>query len=245
MSHPPPAAKSMAGAAYQVVRSAIVAGTLPPGSRLGPAEIAERFGFGVTPTREALSRLSAENLVIAYEQRGFRVSPLSSVELRELLALRLGFERDAIMRSIAEGGVKWEAAVIAALHILKRCPEPTPDQSEADLNIWNQRHDAFHAALMSGTDAPWLKRFHALSVAQIERYRVAILRHGALHDAHSAAAQLLPHMISHKAHDTLCEAVLSGDAGLAEQTLRHHITETANIFVDLFEKIAPQIETGV
>ena len=44
----------------------------------------ERYEIGATPLREALNRLSAEELVRREEQRGFRVAPVSLSDLAEL-----------------------------------------------------------------------------------------------------------------------------------------------------------------
>ncbi len=89
-------------------------------------ELSARFGFGPTPIREALARLAAETLAVAQEQKGYRVPALCGAELRELLGLRLNFEREAMFRSMREGGAAWEARVVAACHLLTRCDAPQP-----------------------------------------------------------------------------------------------------------------------
>lgn len=224
-------ARSQTGEAYRTLRGAIVSGTLAPGERLSPAELSVRFGLGPTPIREALARLAAENLAVAFEQRGYRVAPLSGAELRELLALRLGFERDAMFRSMREGGESWEAGVVAAFHLLARTKAPHPGLAPEALALWSQRHDAFHRAIIAGCDAPWLRRFHAMAVEQIERYRIAILRHrGGV-----AAAARLQRLLSHEDHAALRDAVLSGDEARADAALTAHIGETAEIFAAMFE----------
>ena len=44
----------------------------------------EHYDAGQTPLREALNRLTTEDLVIGKEQRGFFVKPISLEELGEL-----------------------------------------------------------------------------------------------------------------------------------------------------------------
>ncbi len=230
------AMKSQTGEAYRLLREAIVAGRLVPGMRLSPAELSTRFGLGPTPIREALARLAAENLAIAFEQRGFRVAPLSARELRELLDLRLGFEREAMLRSMREGGDNWEAGVVSTCHLLLRCVPPHPGSSPSDMAEWSRRHDAFHTAIIAGCEAPWLKRFHRMAVEQIERYRVAIL------GAHRVGGEpsRLTALLSHEEHARLRDAVLARDEAAAATLLTAHIGESAAIFAALFEGV----ETG-
>jgi DNA-binding GntR family transcriptional regulator len=226
-------ARSQSGEAYRALRSAIVAGDLAPGLRLSPAELSARFGLGPTPIREALARLAAENLATAIEQRGYRVAPLSSAELRELLTLRLGFEREAMFRSMSEGGPAWEAELVAAFHLLSRSEAPHPGIAPDALEIWSRRHDAFHIAIIAGCDAPWLRRFHAMAVEQIERYRIAILRQRALPEWEMRLQRLL----SHEDHAALRESVLSRDEARADAALSAHISETADTFAAMFENV--------
>ncbi len=115
-------------------------------------------------------------MVVALPQRGFRVAPLSQAELSDLLNLRLGFEREAVLASIQVNDPRWRAAVEQALDALLRTAPPTQGQRTGDFADWNAAHDAFHAALMGGVDLPWLRRFHRLCLDQIERYRAAMLR---------------------------------------------------------------------
>ena len=224
-------ARSQTGEAYRTLRGAIISGELRPGLRLSPAELSARFAFGPTPIREALARLAAENLAVAFEQRGYRVAPLSGSELRELLDLRLGFEREAMFRSMREGGADWEAGVISAFHLLSRTEAPHPGIAPAALEDWSRRHDAFHLAIIDGCTAPWLRRFHAMAVEQVERYRVAILRH---HGVPVAEARL-QRLLSHEEHASLRDAVLSRDTARADAALTAHVGETAEIFAAMFE----------
>ncbi len=236
---PPDPARSQTGEAYRALRAAILGGDLAPGLRLSPVELSARFGFGPTPIREALARLAAETLAVAQEQKGYRVPALCGAELRELLGLRLNFEREAMFRSMREGGAAWEARVVAACHLLTRCDAPQPGMPpdamppEA-LALWATRHDDFHRAILDGCQAPWLMRFHGMVVEQIERYRHAILKHRGLPEAEARLQRLL----SHEAHLNLRDAVLSGDTARADAALAAHIGETAEIFSAMFEAVA-------
>ena len=76
---------------------------------IGP--LAKKFGVSAVAVREALSRLVADGLVVVEDQRGFRVSPLSLSDLRDVTHTRIELECLALRRSIARGDAAWRAAL--------------------------------------------------------------------------------------------------------------------------------------
>ncbi|HVX99442.1 MAG TPA: GntR family transcriptional regulator [Pseudorhodoplanes sp.] len=60
-----------------VLRSEIIAGRLPPRTMLSEQDLSVRFGVSRTPIREALIKLSEENLVEIYPQYGSFVAPIT------------------------------------------------------------------------------------------------------------------------------------------------------------------------
>ena len=229
---PNPASKSLAEEAYAVLRRAIMDGDPPPLARLSPASLSRRFGLGTTPIREALARLAAENMVVALPQRGFRVASLTGEELSDLLNLRLGFERDAVLLSMQLRRPAWREGVERALDALLRTRPPAPGQSAADTAAWSQAHDGFHAALMAGADVPWLRRFHRTTLDQIQRYRAAMLRRQA-GPGHTPDPRLA-RMLSHAEHAALAEAVLGNDRLQTDVLLDRHVRESGAVFMALF-----------
>ena len=57
---------------YLRMRQDILSGKLKPGSKLRFTDLAENYKAGNSTLRESLSRLTADRLVIAQGQRGFR-----------------------------------------------------------------------------------------------------------------------------------------------------------------------------
>ncbi len=225
--------KSLSEEAYAVLRRAIMDGDPPPLARLSPADLSKRFELGTTPIREALSRLAAEHMVVALPQRGFRVAPLSAAELSDLLNLRLGFERDAVLLSMQARHPRWRLGVEAALEALLRTKPPAPGQRSADFAEWSRAHDTFHEALMAGTELPWLRRFHRLTLDQIERYRAAMLRRHAEPGAPSPNPRFIS-LLGHADHAAIAEAVLRGDRMQADTLLDRHMREAGAVFLALF-----------
>lgn len=79
--------------AYPTIRAMIAKWRLPPGSMINEKELMDQTGFGRTPIREALLRLSAERLVVFSPSREIRVAPVDLTEVRDLYEVRLQTDR--------------------------------------------------------------------------------------------------------------------------------------------------------
>jgi DNA-binding GntR family transcriptional regulator len=75
------------------LRTAIVAGELPPGVHLREVELAARIGVSATPVREALAQLQAEGLVEIEPNRLKRVAPLDSAKTLNLFRVQAALWR--------------------------------------------------------------------------------------------------------------------------------------------------------
>lgn len=207
--------RTLAELAYSRLRDDIVWGRLAPDEPLRSDELRRRYGLGVSPLREALSRLVVERLVIAQGQRGYRVAPVSPEEARDILAVRLLIEGEALARSLARGGVEWETAVMAAFHRLARMPLPVGPG--ADPRTWAEMHRGFHMALLSACGSPWLLNYAGNLYDQAERYRlIRVMRTPKAVLARDIAAE----------HRELLDAALARDVDRALAALRQHYSRT-------------------
>lgn len=125
---------------YSRLRADILSGQLAPSLKLKLAVLTERYGAGASPIREALSRLSAEQLVEKLDNRGFRVSPVSRAELDDIVRARRLLEDDALRASIARGDETWEDRLTAAFFRLDRTNRKDPR--------WEALHRRFHETLL-------------------------------------------------------------------------------------------------
>ena len=80
--------KTLMADVYGRLRRDVLDGELKPGSRLRFEEMKAKYGVGISPLREALTRLAAEKLVILEEHKGFRVAPISAEDLCDILFMR-------------------------------------------------------------------------------------------------------------------------------------------------------------
>lgn len=95
------------------LRQDILGGVYQPGQPLREQEIAEQFAVSRGPIREALRQLSEQGLLVLEPNKGVRVAPLPSLNVRPLIAqLRRTIELfvlDAIFEQItAEDVGQWE-----------------------------------------------------------------------------------------------------------------------------------------
>jgi DNA-binding GntR family transcriptional regulator len=81
--------------AYAALMREIVEGALAPGTVLGEVETSSRLGVSRTPLREALSRLTADGLVMAQSGRGVVVTEVSLDNITELYEVREALEEQA------------------------------------------------------------------------------------------------------------------------------------------------------
>jgi GntR family carbon starvation induced transcriptional regulator len=152
------------------LRQDIVGCRLKPGEALKFDALRSAFGASFTTLREALTSLSAEGLVIAEEQRGFRVAPVTTDDLIDVTGARILIEIELIRRSIAQGGDDWEIAVISTLHRLGRIEERLSGRHTEDPD-WKIAHRQFHEAVVSGGRSPTLLTIRASLFERAERYR--------------------------------------------------------------------------
>ncbi|WP_369094769.1 GntR family transcriptional regulator [Amycolatopsis orientalis] len=110
--------------AYERIRHAIIDGSLPPGTPLRDADLAEQLGLSRAPVRQALLRLAEDRLVVSKPQSYTRVAEFDADDVRDAVRLvralhelvvrealpRLGKPQIAAMR---EANQRFRAAVAA------------------------------------------------------------------------------------------------------------------------------------
>jgi len=215
----------------RVLRRDIIAGRLGPGTPLRLKDLALAYGVGVIPLREALSRLTAMGLVVALDQKGFSVAPLSRSDLLDATRTRQHVETIALKDSMAFGGVEWEARVLAAHHQLAHTPLYTPSRDGMNPQ-WEHAHTLFHQALVSGCASDYLIRFSEILRDQTARYR-----HLSLKGAHAGKRDVAAE------HQAIADAILAHDAVTACRLLVDHYQQTADLLLknqaDAFRAAAP------
>ncbi|ODP31056.1 GntR family transcriptional regulator [Pandoraea sp. ISTKB] len=220
----PPAQKSQSLTVAIAVREDILEARLEPGSRLHVASLVERFGVSQGAVREALSRLVADGLAVALDQKGFRVADVSIEDLRDLTEARIELEVVALRRAIARGDAAWEGRILAAYHELSKATPAAVEQLRGEMVAWGVLHRRFHDALVSAAGSDWLARFRETLAAQSERYRkLAVVRPDGPRDVDGE-------------HRGLMDAVLARDADRCAVLIEAHFRATTQTVTLAFEK---------
>ncbi len=209
--------RTMASQLEEQVRRDIINGNLKPGSKMRLKELSAHYDAGVIPLREALSRLAMTGFVAAVDQKGFSVQRVSAPELQDITLTRLHIECKALELSIGNADIDWESRIIAAHHRMERYEMRNPETRQLN-PVWEEAHEAFHAALLSNCNSPWLLKFVATLCDQTLRYRALAVT--------SPTSQARDVSLEHR---QLLDATLARDVEQATVYLTEHYLRTMEI----------------
>ena len=153
------------------LRTDIVKHTFAPETKLKFSDLTDRYGLGIGTIREALSQLVSEGFVTLEAGKGFRVAPVSRRDLAEVTEHYVGFEKRALLQSIAAVDDEWETRIVASFHSLSIIENLTGAERMRRHSDWVERHRQFHEALVAACSDRWLLRLRSLMFNQLDRYR--------------------------------------------------------------------------
>lgn len=140
---------TLASNCIQQIRELIIHGELLPGEQIKGEYLKNRLQVGLSPIREALSRLAAGMLVDAVDNVGFRVAKLSRDKVYDSFQTYAKIEALLLRESIEHGNDQWEAQIMACIYRLAKV-------ESRDVKVayqqWSERNDEFHNALVAGCE---------------------------------------------------------------------------------------------
>lgn len=160
------------------LRRDISFGELPPDSKLKIEALRGRYGGSNHSVREALTQLTAEGLVEANTQRGFRVSSATGADLEDIIRLRAEIDPIGLRWSMARGDVAWESRLTGAEHGVSRATAAMGDSADDAALAWDEALRGFHMVLMEASNSPRLIVVSGRLFDQSRRFRLANLREG-------------------------------------------------------------------
>lgn len=191
--------------AYDGLLERILSLELKPGEAIDEKRAAELLQLGRTPIREALIRLSQEDLVLIRPRRGTFVAPLDPTELRALEEMRFPLEELssalAAKRATDEDIEELSALVDEAARTLGQGPSRDLDRR-------------FHRAVAGAARNVPLARTLRRLYNQVTRYHSAL---GA--GDHDARHEL-------EDYQQLLDAIRAGEPGLAREVMRRHLRDS-------------------
>lgn len=193
--------------ALSMLRSAITAGTFPPGKRLVETELSASLGISRGTLREALRALQQEGLITASDG-GLRVRVVGGKELQEIFAVRAALESLAV-ETLCKLPDRTEvtARLREALMAMHRHEGDLAGQAEADLD--------FHLLLCRLTENDTLVRSWDYLSGHV---RMTIMR---------AGPDRALHNMNVDRHAPIVDAIEYGDAARATAIVHEHMREAA------------------
>jgi DNA-binding GntR family transcriptional regulator len=201
--------------AYATIKSRLIYLDLPPGTTFTEASLAKDLGISKTPVREALARVRREGLVEASARSGYRVTPVTVKDARDLFALRI----------LLEG----EAAALAARHmedpkhlgVLDRLQQASYNPKDVNsIKTYMRRNTEFHTTIARASGNAHLASVLEEILDQMER-----LFHIGLSLTNRADE------IIHE-HSDLVKAIVGGDEKAAREIAIAQIRNSQKMVLD-------------
>ena len=137
---------SAADAVTDQLRRELLDGSIAPGSRILPKEIAERFTVSIVPVREAIRRLEVEKLIVTSPQRATYAADVGLEDLAGVYDVRRILEVELAAR----------AATLASKDDRKACQEALDRllASQPPSEGFFEAHREFHWRLLAPGTSP-------------------------------------------------------------------------------------------
>ncbi len=191
-----------------VLTEEISVGELSPGVRLDEVGLAERFGVSRTPVREALSRLTAQGILVPGEKRGVFVAQYSRRELSQIFEAM--HEIEAACARIASQRLN----LLARSEIETAQTECLAAAEAGDRAGYLRANEAFHMAIYQATGNPYMAE-----IATEFRWRTGPFRAKKFETKEDLIR-------SAESHQSLIDNIFSEDSTTASNGMRSHMTES-------------------
>jgi GntR family transcriptional regulator, gluconate operon transcriptional repressor len=196
------------------LRQAILAGVLPPGTRMLEIELAQQLGVSRGPLREALRILQGEGLVEAFPNRGVFVASLDEQDIQELYSLRELLETYAIRLATERADAAQTARLRALVDEMLKAAKTGNHAKVIDLDL------QFHQAVwqLSGH-----QRLRQMLTDMLSQIRIFL----------GVNTQLYADLAEGVAdHQRIIEAVESKKAEVAVEQMRRHVVEARQVVLE-------------
>ncbi|RKT87542.1 DNA-binding transcriptional regulator, GntR family [Saccharopolyspora antimicrobica] len=196
----------LADRTYAALKSAVLDGTLPPGTGLSVPELARQLDVSRSPVREAVQRLIHDGLATHVPHRGAEVSRVDIEDLRQLYVVRElleGLAARLATENLDADGLEQLRAILDEHEQALAADADNAAHIELDMR--------FHRAVREFADNP-----HLLATLEPITGRA----HFALHSLWRSDDAPRLALDEHRA---VVDAMASGDPEMAEAAARRHI----------------------
>jgi GntR family transcriptional regulator, rspAB operon transcriptional repressor len=190
---------------YAIVRRMILTSEFAPNSIIDEKAIASKLGVSRTPVREAVKKLSDENLVEVKAQSATIVAAVDSNLIREAFVIRRALEVESIGFA-AELMNERHVGRLEELHLLHT--HAIRRKGYVDAISWD---DAFHRYISEISNLPRLWKAIEISKAQLDRCRHLTVPRPGLGQA------------TLEQHRTIIDALVRKDRELSRRMMSEHL----------------------
>ena len=198
--------QSLTSLVQREIERRILAGDLPPGTKLNEAELAMAMGVSRGPVREAFRALEQAGLVHTQKNRGVFVRQVSLEEADEIYEVRAALEAQIgrlAAKRITPAQLERLQAIVKRMHAVGRSRDP---DAYFPLNL------EFHEVLAEAAANRALAANYRRVVNELNLYRRETLTRN---------ADIIP--VSTHDHEAIVNAIATGDAAAAEKLLYDHV----------------------
>ncbi|VAW09297.1 Transcriptional regulator, GntR family [hydrothermal vent metagenome] len=199
-------ARTLGEQIYQALEAAIVDDGLPPGTELPEVDLAEQYGTSRGPVREALRQLASDGLVVLRPRRGAVVRMLSRKEFLDAYQVREVLEVLAVCLAVP---ILTPVELDELDDLMERMGTAV---FRDDIKMFFEANGDFHRFFVDHSGNERLQQLHLQLSRPMARYRRRSLAlRGDLQS-------------SFQEHEKIMVAVHAGDAELAADLTRTHIS---------------------
>ncbi len=204
---------------YEYIRQQILTGLLQPGDSVDEKAIAIKLGVSRTPVREAVKKLSDENLIAVKAQSATTVARIDRRLIHEAFLIRRALE----VEGIAHAAARMRPSSLTRLAAIQQrhAQALSKRQFVAAITL----DDQFHQAISSIADLPHLWRAVEVSKAHLDR-----CRHLTLPQDGAGSATLTQ-------HQAIIDALAAGDAAASRTAMAVHLESAYQGIVAFLDQI--------
>ncbi len=207
---------------YRSLLDAISGGSLAPGSRITQEEVAEQLAVSRQPVLLALRLLKKDGFVLDAPGRGLLVAPLDGVWLGQVYQIRCAL--DALAARLAA-----QAHAVMDPELIRQGRLATRGQ---DIKAMMAADAAFHNAIYAASGNPLIAQSAQLHWQHIRRAMGAVLQVANMRES------------IWDEHETIAQAIATGDAALAESLSRQHGEDASRNLARLLASAQPTPATA-
>ena len=204
----------------EAIEEEIAVGRFAPGSRIDEQALSARFGVSKTPIREALIQLASSGLVDVRRRKGATVSVLEPRRLYEMFDVMAELEATCARRAARRMTSEQQRALTDALDACRAAA------AAGDTDEYFRVNEDFHRAIYDASQNEFLAEQALVLHRRLRAYRRLQLR----------VRERMSNSLAE--HEAIVAAIVAGEADLAAERIRSHVTVQGERFGDLVASLA-------